>query len=155
MRGARLLLLALLAGTHAQREAAAQEDYHGILRNVPLPPQGALSGRSVTSTGPFNTLATVVLTPVLYCGGSGGGKNEYFAPSAPGGAVWLLEVPSPLPGAKIYDVRYEPLDNIAAVGGFAQINVWPEDDSHINLAVAAYPNCNTRVRLKITASYAR
>ena len=148
------LLLGSLACTQAHGQAP-QEDYHGVLRNVPVTTQGASAGRSVNSGTPFSTLSTVVLTPILYCGAAGGGPNEYFAPPAPGGAVWLLEVPSPPAGGKMYDARYELLDNIAGVNGFAQINVWPEDDSHINLAAVAYPNCDTRIRLKITASYAK
>ncbi len=149
------LLPAFLLYALASGRAAEQEDYHGVLRNIPMPPQGAWAGRSIISTGPFSALSTVVLTPVLYCGTPGGNRNEYFVPPAPAGAVWLLEVPSPQPGARMFDVRYEPLDNVAAVNAFAQINVWPEDDRHINLAAMAYPNCNTRVRLKITASYAK
>jgi hypothetical protein len=148
--GSALLLVVL-----AQGQTATQEDYHGVLRNMPASIQEGLAGRTISSATPFTALSTVVMTPVLYCGAAGGARNEYFVPSAPASAVWLLEVPSPPAGARLFDVRYELLDNIAGVNGFAQINVWPDDDRHINVAAVAYPQCNTRIRLKITALYAK
>jgi hypothetical protein len=58
--------------------------------------------------------------PVLYCGATAsGGPNEYPVAAGAGPVRWLLEVPSPPAGAQIYDVRYEPYDNIAAVNAFA------------------------------------
>ncbi len=111
---------------------------------------------SISSASAFTTLTNVALYPVLYCGGAGGGPDEYPINAGPSAEHWLLEVPSPPDGAKIYDVRYEPYDNIIGMNSFASMLVEKVDDRHIAVAARAYPFCaGARVRLKITVSYAK
>lgn len=152
------LLSAPIAASQAQSPAspAALPDYHGVRRDLPANTSKPPEGPSIGSKTPFTALYEVAMYPVLYCGNAGGGQDEYSVPSAAGIAVWRLEVPSPPADARMYDVRYEPYENIAAIGSFALLMVAKADDRHIDVTVRAYPNCGeARIRIRITASYAK
>jgi hypothetical protein len=117
------------------------------------PGSSAVSANSATG---LRSLTSVPMYPVLYCGAAGGGTDEYPVTAGPGLVRWLLEVPAPPAGGKMYDVRYEVYDNIAAVSFFSKILLEKVDDDHISITAQAYPSCaGARVRLKVTASYAK
>jgi hypothetical protein len=114
------------------------------------------SGVSITSAAGFTSLTTVPMYPVFYCGDAAEGPNEY--PVKPGAAPvrWLLEVPSPPAGARMFDVRYEVYDNLAAIASFSEMLAEKVDDTHVSITVQAYANCaGARVRLRVTVSYAK
>jgi hypothetical protein len=153
-----LLLCATPAIIRAQNVPAGPSppDYKGQKFEIVGESGANPSASSVTSPTGFTTLTTVPMYPVLYCGDAGGGTNEYRIIPGAGPVRWLLEVPTPPTGAKMFDARYEAYDNIAALGLFAEILVEKVDDSHISMTVLAYPNCDhARVRLRITVSYAK
>ena len=111
---------------------------------------------SVTTATGITSLTNVPMYPVLYCDAGGGGTDEFSVIAGSGFVRWLLEVPSPPPGSKMYDVRYEVYDNIAAVSFFSKILVEKVDNDHISITAQAYPSCEgARVRLKVTVSYAK
>jgi len=155
----------LVAGTVAQgRDARGGEpapDYKGQRFEV-VGDGGAIpSATTITSPAGFTSLTSVPMYPVLYCGEEGGGGTDEYAVRPGAGPVrWLLEVPSspsgPPAGAKMFDVRYEAYDNVAALGMFAKILVERVDDRHVSITAQAYPNCTqARVRLRITVLFAK
>jgi hypothetical protein len=152
------LLCATLAGARAQDLSAAKPppDYKGQKFEILGDAGPSSSGVSVTTPAGFHSITTVPMYPVLFCGDAGGGgPNEFPVRAGAGPVRWLLEVPSPPVGAKMFDVRYEPYDNIAAINSFAEMLVEKVDETHISITTQAYPNCaGARVRLRITVSYA-
>ena len=153
-----LLLWATLATTQAQDLSSAKSppDYKGQKFEILGDTGPASAGVSITSTTGFRSLTTVPMYPVLFCGGAGGGgPNEYPVTAGAGPIRWLLEVPSPPAGAKMFDVRYEVYDNIAAMNSFAELLVEKVDENHVSITAQVYPKCaGARVRLRITVSYA-
>jgi hypothetical protein len=147
----------LLWATAGVAQTPSPPDYKGQKFNILGDTGPASSATSVTSSTGFTSLTIVPMYPVLFCGRAGGdGRNEYSVTPGAGPVRWLLEVPSPPSGAKMYDVRYEPYDNIAAINAFAKMLVEKVDDNHISITTQAYPNCDgERVRLRITVSYAK
>lgn len=152
-----LFLCVTIGATHAQdlSSGRSQPDYKGQKFEILGDSGPASSAVAITSTTGFTSLATVPMYPVLYCGGAGAGTNEYPVTPGAGPVRWLLEVPSPPAGAKMYDARYEAYDNIAAISFFSKMLVEKVDDNHVSITAQAYPNCNARIRLRITASYAK
>lgn len=153
-----VLLCASIGASHAQGSASDQPlpDYKGQKLEIPGASAPVSSAVTVTSASGLTALTTVPMYPVLYCGGAGGVVDEYRVIPGAAPVRWLLEVPSPPAGAKIYDARYEAYDNLAAINAFAEILVEKVDDDHVSITAQAYPNCATaRVRLRVTVSYAK
>jgi hypothetical protein len=151
------LLWATIASTHAQDSPSGKSppDYKGQKFEILGDTGPSSAAVSVTSPTGFHSLTTVPLYPVLFCGDAGGGPNELPVRAGAGPVRWLLEVPSPPAGAKMFDVRYEPYDNVAAINSFAEVLVEKVDETHVSITAQAYPNCTgARVRLRITVSYA-
>jgi hypothetical protein len=140
-----------------ERVGEAPPDYRGQKFEVVGDGGPETSPTTITAPAGFTSLTTVAMYPVLYCGeDAGGGTNEYPVRPGAGPVRWLLEVPSPPAGGKIFDVRYEPYDNIAALTIFAQMLVQKVDETHISITARVYPNCaQARVRLRVTVSYAK
>jgi hypothetical protein len=148
-----LLAGSLICGSHAQE---SPPDYKAQKFEVLGDTGPQSSAVSITSAGGFTSLTTIPMYPVFYCGTAGGGTNEYAVTAGPAPVRWLLEVPSPPDGAKMYDVRYEVFDNLGAINSFAKMLVEKVDDNHVSITAQAYPACNgARVRLRISVSYAK
>jgi hypothetical protein len=156
------LVLSLgLAQAEDWRGGQSLPDYKGQKFEVVGDSGAVTSATTITSPTGFTALTSVPMYPVLYCGEEGGGgTNEYAVRPGAGPVRWLLEVPSPPSGppagAKMFDVRYEAYDNVAAIGMFARILVEKVDDSHVSITAQAYPNCErARVRLRLTILFAK
>jgi hypothetical protein len=100
-------------------------------------------------------LSVVKLYPVIFSGGFGAtAKNEYNV--ALDGSTISVEIPAAPAGFRLLDTFWQPYDNLAAVAGFAQIVVAPgNDNAHLLLTAKPYPGARVRLRLVITALYAR
>ena len=145
----------LLIGV-ASAQSPPAPDYHGQRFEIFGASGPTSSAQSITSVTGFTSLTTVPMYPVLYCGGAGGGANEYPVIAGAAPVRWLLEVPSPPSGAKMYDARYEAYDNVAALNAFSEMLVEKVDDNHVSITAQVYPNCaGARIRLRITVSYAK
>jgi len=156
------LVLSLgLAQAEDWRGGQSLPDYKGQKFEVVGDSGAVTSATTITSPTGLTALTSVPMYPVLYCGEEGGGgTNEYAVRPGAGPVRWLLEVPSPPSGppagAKMFDVRYEAYDNVAAIGMFARILVEKVDDSHVSITAQAYPNCErARVRLRLTILFAK
>jgi hypothetical protein len=85
------------------------------------------------------------LTPVIYCGSSGGGPDEYAASTDPNIAnEHRIKV-----GIKGVVAFYQPYHNIGAISQFALIDVVPDGDD-VLLRIASMPGISGRLRIKIT-----
>ncbi len=100
-------------------------------------------------------LSVVKLYPVIFTQGMGfTTRNEYEIPTD--GATISLEVAAAPIGFKLLDANWQPYDNLAAIGSYAQIVVGPGNDStHLLLTAKPYPATHARLRLVITAIYVR
>lgn len=89
------------------------------------------------------------ISPVIYCGGVGGGPNEFAAPVGTP-SVYILDMPVPQ-GSKLKEAWYTAFDNIGDLTKFAQIDVNRQNDTQVQLRCSSYPSAVGRIRIKISA----
>jgi len=103
----------------------------------------------------IGNISVVKLYPVIFTGNDGVKAQGEF-PVAAEGTTLNLEISAAPTGFKLLDTLWSPYDNIAAIGGFAQIVVAPgNDNEHLLLTAKPYPGVRVRLRLVVTAIYAR
>ena len=100
-------------------------------------------------------LVTLSITPVVYTEGAGPeGPDELFAPPLPQAESYELPFTtrSGPPIARVVGVWHTPVDNLAAITAFGQIDVEPLERSttSVLLRVSAQPGQQGRMRLRIT-----
>ncbi|MFB8789214.1 MAG: hypothetical protein U7123_10265 [Potamolinea sp.] len=88
-------------------------------------------------------------TPVIYCGGAGGGSDEFAAPVGTP-STYIIDMPVPS-GSKLKEAWYTPFDNIADLTKFAQIDVNRHNDTQVQLRCSSYSGTVGRIRVKISA----
>lgn len=98
------------------------------------------------------SLGLATVAPVIYAGTAGGGPGEYASssnPNIPNRHTINMAVPA---GKSIVAAWYVLTHNIAAVSGFALINVAPQGQQ-VELQVGAFPGQNARLRITIYALF--
>jgi hypothetical protein len=120
-----------------------------------LLPAGSSHAQPSEFATTIGSVSVAKLYPVIFTDGMGqSGKGEYAVPQD--GATFSLEVAAAPLGFKLLDALWQPYDNLAAIGGFAQIVVAPGNDSgHLLLTAKPYPGVRVRLRLVVTAIYVR
>lgn len=116
---------------------------------------GSLHAQPSSFATTIGGISIVKLYPVIFTTGFGlTGNGEYAI--APEGTTLSLEIAAAPVGFRLLDTLWQPYENIAALGGFAQLVVAPgNDNGHLLLTAKPYPNARVRLRIVITAIYAR